>query len=124
MAAPRPNVARAYPSGIFGRCLASSGAHHWVVDHAPQLDGPGEQPGTVEYFLSGIVSCAVLMLEREAKLRGIPFRWLDATIEASGRHHAQGEDGPVTFQAIDLQLDFIGPSEDQAQELVQHYRTH
>lgn len=124
MTAPQANSARSYPSGTFGRCISSAGNHHWVVDHPAHLDGPGDQPGTVEFFLSGITSCAVLMLEREARDRDIPFHWLDARIEASGRSQREGEGGPVTFEAASLQLDFVGPSEAQARALVEHYKTH
>jgi uncharacterized OsmC-like protein len=90
------------------------GDHHFVVDHAVGQEGPGEQPGPVEYFLSGVSSCGVLMVEREAKNRGIPLQWLEVTINAVRRDPAGHAGGPMTFQSASVDFDFVGPTEAQA----------
>jgi uncharacterized OsmC-like protein len=93
-----------------------------VVDHAVGQEGPGEQPGPVEYFLSGVSSCGVLMLEREAKNRGIPLEWLEVAVEAVRRDPASHTGGPMTFQRVSVHFDLVGPTEAQATELVDHYK--
>src|SRR5438874_13107139 len=78
----QPGVVRSYQTRTFGRAISAMGDHHFVVDHAVGQEGPGEQPGPVEFFLSGVSSCGVLMLEREARNRGIPVDWLEVTVKA------------------------------------------
>lgn len=115
-------VVRSYSSGTFGRCLANAGSHHFVVDHATYQEGPGDQPGPVEYFLSGLTSCGVLMLEREARNRGIPMQWLDVRVEATRRPAPERSEGPATFEHVGVHFELAGPTEDQARELVEHYK--
>src|SRR5438132_13292098 len=78
-------TARSYTTNVAGRCIANSGDHHYVVDYAPHQEGPGEMPGPTEYFLSAVTSCGVLMIEREARHRGVILERVDARIEAFRR---------------------------------------
>src|SRR5687767_13225180 len=118
----QPGVVRSYQTRTFGRCISSANGRHFVVDHAVGQEGPGEQPGPVEYFLSGVSSCGVLMTEREAKNRGIPLDWLEVAVEAVRRNPADHAGGPMTFQSATVHFDFVGPTEAQANELVEHYK--
>ena len=118
----QPGVVRSYQTKTFGRAISAAGAHHFVVDHAVGQEGPGEQPGPVEYFLSGVSSCGVLMLEREARNRGIPLDSLEVTVEAVRRDPATHQGGPMTFQSTIVEFQLVGPSEEQATELVEHYK--
>jgi uncharacterized OsmC-like protein len=113
---------RSYQTKVFGRCISAVGDHHFVVDHAVGQDGPGEQPGPVEYFLSGLSSCGVLNVEREARNRGIEIQALDVVVNATRRDPAGHPGGPVTFQSASLDFTFVGPTEDQAAGLVEHYK--
>ena len=72
-------VVRTYSTGIPSRAISASREHHFVVDDTIAHGGTGEQPSPSEYCLSGVTSCAVLMLEREARSRGIPLERLDVT---------------------------------------------
>jgi len=59
-------TAACYSSGTPGRAIVQVRENHIVTDDPSQpasvYQGPGEAPGSLELFLSGIVSCAVLML--------------------------------------------------------------
>ena len=118
----QPGAVRSYQTKVFGRCISAVGDHHFVVDHAVGQEGPGEQPGPVEYFLSGVSSCGVLMVEREAKNRGIPLQSLEVTIQAVRRDPTGHSSGPMTFQSAAVDFEFEGPTEAQATELVEHYK--
>jgi uncharacterized OsmC-like protein len=118
----QPGAVRSYQTRTFGRCISAVGDHHFVVDHSVGQEGPGEQPGPVEYFLSGVSSCGVLMVEREARNRGIPVESLEVTINAVRRDPTGHTGGPMTFQSASVDFEFVGPTEDQASELVEHYK--
>ncbi len=118
----QPGVVRSYQTRTFGRAISASGSHHFVVDHAAGQEGPGEQPGPVEYFLSGVSSCGVLMTEREARNRDIPLDGLEVTISAVRRDSASQGGGPMTFQSVAVEFELVGPTEAQARELVEHYK--
>jgi uncharacterized OsmC-like protein len=118
----QPQGVRSYQTRTFGRCITAVGSHHFVVDHSVRQEGPGEQPGPVEYFLFGISSCGVLMTEREARNRGISLQSLEVRIEAVRRDAADPPGGPMTFQSASVEFDFVGPTEAQATELVEHYK--
>ena len=90
--------------------------------HAVGQEGPGEQPGPIEFFLSGVSSCGVLMLEREARTRGIPVDWLEVTVKAVRRDPAGHQGGPMTFQSATVEFELVGPTQEQATELVEHYK--
>ena len=118
----QPGTVRSYQTRTFGRCISAVDDHHFVVDHSVGQEGPGEQPGPVQYFLSGVSSCGVLMVEREAKNRGIPLQSLEVTIRAVRRDPSGPAGGPMTFQSAAVDFAFVGPTEAQAIELVEHYK--
>ncbi len=84
--------------------------------------GPGEQPSPSEYFLSGVTSCAVLMLEREARSRGIPLERVDVTLEATRKPDDAPPAEHATFQRIAMTFELVGPDEAQAHTLVDFYQ--
>jgi uncharacterized OsmC-like protein len=114
-------VVRTYSTGIRSRAINEARGHHFVVDDTIAHGGPGEEPSPSEYFLSGVTSCAVLMLEREARSRGIPLEQVEVAIEATRK----AEDAPparhATFQRVALAFQLTGPSEEQAHTLVDFY---
>ncbi len=115
-------VVRTYSTGISSRAISASREHHFVVDDTVAHGGPGEQPSPSEYFLSGVTSCAVLMLEREARSRGIPFERVDVTLEAVRDPGAPPAGEYTTFQRIAMAFELVGPDEEQAQTLVDFYQ--
>jgi uncharacterized OsmC-like protein len=123
MQAP-PTVVLASTTDVFGRCAIEAGPGGFPVDHPTSQDGPGEYPGTIDHFLSGVASCGVLMVEYQAKLREIPLHRLAVRLEAHrGAPGARVPDRSL-FDSIALHFEFEGPSEDQAQVLVEHYKRH
>jgi uncharacterized OsmC-like protein len=114
-------VVRSYSSGTFGRCIAHAGNHHFVVDDTVPHRGPGEQPSPTEIFLTGVTSCGVLMMGREAESRGIPLERIEVTAEAV-RSPSPGPQGVTTFERLTMRAVLQGPSEAQARELVAFYQ--
>jgi uncharacterized OsmC-like protein len=110
-------------SGMAGRALGRVRANNFLVDDyafAP-YNGPGEEPGPAELFLSGITGCAVLMLERLARAEGLPLQHVRASIEASRDPDAAKEGPPVLDQAR-LTLAFRGLTREQAGQLTETFK--
>jgi uncharacterized OsmC-like protein len=121
---PPPTIVRAHTTNLFGRCEVEAGDNRFPVDHPPVQEGPGEHPGTIDHFLAGVASCGVLMLEYQAKLREIPLLRLDVRID--GYRGQPGDRVPdrTLFDRVAMHFEFVGPTEDQAEVLVDHYKRH
>lgn len=122
MQLPPSTVVRAHSTETFGRCAIEVGPNTFFVDHPANQDGPGEHPGTIDHFLAGVASCGVLMLESQARAREIPLERLEVRIEgqrgAPGAHVADRS----LFDWVSLHFEFVGPTEEQARVLVDHYQ--
>jgi uncharacterized OsmC-like protein len=114
-------VVRTYSTGIKSRAINEARGHHYVVDDTVAHGGPGEEPSPSEYFLSGVSSCAVLMLEREARSRGIPLEQVEVVIEATRKPDDAPPTNHATFQRVALAFELTGPSEEHAHTLVDFY---
>jgi len=110
-------------SGIPGRALGRVRTNNFVVDDYafPPYNGPGEEPGPAELFLSGVTACAVLMLERIARTEGLPLEHVRASMEASRDPDAQ-RPGPPTFDSARLSFAFRGLTSEQAGQLVETFK--
>jgi uncharacterized OsmC-like protein len=110
-------------SGIPGRALGRVRSNNFVVDDyaMPPYNGPGEEPGAAELFLSGVTACAVLMLERIARTDRLPLEHVRASMEASRDPEAQ-RPGPPTFDSARLAFEFRGLTEEQAGQLVETFK--
>ena len=110
-------------SGIPGRALGRVRTNNFVVDDYafPPYNGPGEEPGPAELFLSGVTACAVLMLERIARLEGLPLEHVRAGMEAARDPDAQ-RPGPPTFDSARLTFAFRGLTNEQAGLLVETFK--
>lgn len=98
-------------------------SNNFLVDDyamAP-YNGPGEEPGAAELFLSGVTACAVLMLERIARTDGLPLEHVHASMEAS-RDPDAARPGPATFDSTRLTLEFRGLTDEQAGQLVSTFK--
>ena len=119
-----PTVVRATTTDVFGRCAVVAEPGGFLIDHPPVQEGPGEYPGTIDHFLAGVASCGVLMLEYQAKLREIPLSRLAVRIEGQRGDPGARVSDRTLFDSVALHFEFEGPSEDQADVLVEHYKRH
>lgn len=110
--------ARSYSICVDGRCIASARGNHIVVDEPPHRGGAGEAITPSEMFLSGISACGVLMVQSLAKSGGVPLEQVEAAIEA-----LRDRSNPSDFQSITIRFRMVGPTAEEAEQLVQGYRS-
>ena len=116
-------TARSYSSGTKGRCLNSARANHFVIDDTASNGGPDEAIAPTEAFLSGLTSCAVLMLERLSREQEIPLKWIDVSVEVRlDREAPRVNDMYLVNERVRMRFEMAGPSEAQARELVETYK--
>jgi uncharacterized OsmC-like protein len=103
---------RSYSSGTLGRSLNTAGRHNFVVD-SPSL---GEELTSGDVFLAGISSCGVNLVEGAARDSGVPVSHLEVTIDGKRK-----PDTPMNFARVDMRFTLTGPTQAQAEALVQRY---
>jgi len=114
--------AACYSSGTPGRAIVQVRSNHLVTDDpaTPLYDGPGEAPGSLELFLSGVVSCAVLMLERIVRAEGRRLGPIRAEMEATRDTASQAQ--PPVLDTARLTFVFEGVSREEAGRLVETFK--
>jgi uncharacterized OsmC-like protein len=116
--------AACYSSATPGRAIVQIRQNHLVTDDPSEpssyYHGPGEAPGSLELFLGGIVSCAVLMLERIARAEGRTLGPIRAEIEAT-RDPASPVQPPV-LDSAKLTFVFQGMTTEEAGQLVETFK--
>jgi uncharacterized OsmC-like protein len=116
--------AACYSSGTPGRAIVQIRQNHLVTDDPSQpasyYQGPGEAPGSLELFLGGIVSCAVLMLERIARSESRTLGPVRAEMEAT-RDPASTSQPPV-LDTAKLTFVFQGMTSEEAGHLVETFK--
>jgi uncharacterized OsmC-like protein len=116
--------AACYSSGTAGRAIVQVRSNHFVTDDpaepASYYNGPGDAPSSLELFLSGVVSCAVLMLERIARSDGRQLGPLRAEMDAV-RDPASPAQPPVLDSAR-LTFVFGGMTSEEAGQLVETFK--
>ena len=108
------NTVRSTTTHIFGRSLNSAGVHHFVIDGSTE---PKEEIVPVDAFLSGVSSCAVHLLERFAQEEGVPLQLAEAEIVG-----ARPTEEPHRFDHVDLKIELTGPTQAQAEALVERFK--
>lgn len=99
---------------VHGRTLNSAGKHHFIIDGPTR---PNEEIVSMEAFLAGIASCGTHLMEDFAVEEGIPLQRATVSIEAV---RPKGE--PNRFDHIDLHLELIGPTSEQAEHLTERFK--
>jgi len=102
-----------------GRALNKVRTHQLVIDEPTHLGGPGEQITPAEAFLAGVSACGVLLVQGRARDSGVRLEQVEVNIEAV-RHSSDTS----IFQRIDMLFRLAGPSETEANDLVEHYKNH
>lgn len=116
--------AACYSSATPGRAIVQIRDNHLVTDDPSQpstyYHGPGEAPGSLELFLGGIVSCAVLMLERIARAEGRSLGPLRAEMEGTRDPTSPGQ--PPVLDSARLTFVFTGLTDEEAGNLVETFK--
>jgi uncharacterized OsmC-like protein len=99
---------------VFGRTLNSARMHHFVIDGTTE---PKEEVTSIEAFLAGISSCGVHLVERFAHENDVPLTSLRTEITGT-RAAAELQ----RFQSIDLRFEMLGPTQEQAEALVERFK--
>jgi uncharacterized OsmC-like protein len=114
--------AACYSSGTPGRAIIQVRQNHLVTDDpsTPGYGGPGDAPSSLELFLSGVASCAVLMLERIARAQGRELGPMRAEMDAV--RDPDAPDQPPVLQSARLRFQFTGMTREEAGELVETFK--
>ena len=116
--------AACYSSGTPGRAIVQIRHNHLVTDDPAEprsyYQGPGDAPGSLELFLGGVVSCAVLILERIARSEGRTLGPIRAEMEAT-RDPASPSQPPV-LDSAKLTFVFQGMTAEEAGHLVETFK--
>lgn len=99
--------------GVPGRSINQARDQHFVID-SPSI---GSALASGEAFLAGVSSCGVTLVERAAHDLHIPLEHLDVTI--NGLRHPEKTN---RYARVEMTFAFVGPTEEQAQTLVQRYK--
>ncbi len=102
-----------------GRALNKVRTHQLVIDEPTHLGGPGEQITPAEAFLAGVSACGVLLVQGRARDSGVRLEQVEVNIEA-----VRDRGDTSVFQRIDMLFRLAGPSETEANDLVEHYKNH
>lgn len=108
---------RSQTIGIPGRSLNSARTNHYVIDEPAYNGGPGEGVTPAEAFLSGVSACGVLLVESFARKANVPLQKVEAEIEG-----VRTLSDPANFQRINLRFELTGPTQAQAEQLVDQYK--
>jgi uncharacterized OsmC-like protein len=90
-----------------------------VIDEPTHLGGPGKQITPADAFLAGVSACGVLLVQGRARETAVPLEKIEVDLEAV-RHRRDTS----VFQRIDMTFRLVGPTQQQALQLVEHYKGH
>jgi uncharacterized OsmC-like protein len=102
-----------------GRSVNQVRQHELVIDEPTHLGGPGEEITPADAFLAGVSACGVLLVQGRARDTKTPLEKIEVDLEAV-RHRSDTS----VFHRIELNFRLAGPSQAQANELVEYYKTH
>ena len=107
------NKVHSYSSGTVGRSLNTVANHHFVID-SPSI---GEEITSTDSFLAGVSSCGVNRVEVAARDTGIPVRRIEVDIEG-----LRSPEATARFAKVNMRFTLEGPTQEQAEELVERYK--
>ena len=114
-----------YSTATPGRAIVQARHNHLVTDDPSEpssyYQGPGDAPGSLELFLGGIVSCAVLMLERIARSEGRTLGPIRAEMEATRDPTSTSQ--PPVLDSAKLTFVFQGMTSEEAGHLVETFKS-
>lgn len=106
----------------FGRVLCGCRDQHFVADGPVQNGCPGEAVTPAEFFLAGVASCGVELVEVIAKDRGVPLK--RAQVKISGEMDRSNPVRPdyALFNSVRLRFNLSGVTPEQGADLVESFK--
>ena len=109
-------LSHAQSVSLTGRYVVDIRNNHLIVDAGPNRGGTAEAPTPGEYFLAGIASCAVVVMNGEAKRLDLRIDAIEADAEI-----VRDEADQHGIAAINLSVVTHGASRADAEKLLQIY---
>lgn len=117
------SMATSYSSGQPGRAILNARSHYFVVDSPLAFAGPNEEVNPIELLVASLASCACFVCEKAARELNIPLESSRADVSADFDPRAMtGGSDDATIQGFHLSLTFVGPTQEQAEQLVEAFR--
>ena len=98
--------------------------NHFVVDSPAPLGGPNEELNPIDLLLGALATCGTFVCEFAAQEMGIPLH--SVAVTAAGDFDPRGLCGQginPRMRAFRVRLALSGPTEEQAEELAEAFRT-
>jgi uncharacterized OsmC-like protein len=106
----------------FGRVLCGCRDQHFVADGPVQNGCPGEAVTPAEFFLAGVASCGVELVQVIAKDRGVPLTRAQVTIAGEMDRSNPVRPDYALFNSVRLRFDLSGVTPEQGADLVQSFK--
>ncbi len=121
-ATTRHYAADARSTDTLGRVLCTARHHHFVIDGPVQAGFPGEAIGPGEAFLAGVAACGVELVQALARDDAMPLTGVKVAISGMlDRANPVRKDFNV-FNAVSLDFELSGVTEEQAESLIERFR--
>jgi uncharacterized OsmC-like protein len=107
-----------------GRAIVTARGNHFVVDSPAALGGPNEERNPLDLMLGALATCATFICETAAQEMEIDLQAITVTAagDLDSRGLCNGEINP-RMQAFRVRLAMSGPTEREAEALVEAFRT-
>jgi uncharacterized OsmC-like protein len=106
----------------YGRVLCGCRNHHFVADGPVQNGCPGEAVTPGEFFLAGVASCGVELVQVIAKERGAPLEAARVTITGEMDRARPVRPDVALFNSVRLRFDLKGVTKEQGSELIEAFK--
>ena len=113
------NRVRSSSTSRAGRAVSQVRDQELLIDEPTHLGGPGERMSPADAFLSGVSACGVLLVQGKAKETGFRLDKVEVGLEA-----VRKKSDTSVFESIEMRFRLTGPSQEEAVELIEHYKTH
>lgn len=117
-------AASTFSSGTAGRAFTQVRDNVFVVDDParPGYDGPGKEPGAGELFVSGITTCAALMMERIARAESLPLEHVHVAMDGVFDTQGDWSGRPPVLDSARMVFTFRGLTREQGGQLVETFK--
>jgi len=106
----------------FGRVLCGARNHHFIVDGPEQNGCPGEEVTPAEIFLAGVACCGVELVQVLAKSGNVPLSGIDVKISGTMDRSKPVRPDVTLFNSVRLNFRLRGPSDEQAEQLIETFK--